>query len=178
MDETKYLGVLFSKCRKFFCDWHPNRRKFYKATNAILGSLGSKPDIDLALYLCKSICIPKLLYGVAAFDLSPREMSSFTFVYNSIFVKLFGKMNSETIGLCQYYCNMLPFTCLYDLTRIKFLLNCLHTLNANIHHSHALHLRTPLQVLCAKYHFPINASPAFVYWKIWSYFENSICSFK
>ena len=54
-------------------------------------------------------------------------MSSLSFAYNSIFVKLFNIKESETIRQCQFYSGYLTFNCLYDYYRLGFINNLLKT---------------------------------------------------
>jgi len=86
-----------------------------------LASLGSNPEVKVVLSLFQSACSPILSYGVAALALSAAELRSFAFAYNNIFHKLFKTSCSKTIELCQFFCRVLPFRCLYDFLRFSFL---------------------------------------------------------
>lgn len=121
VNESKYLGVIIKTGKQFCCNWLDHRKKFYAASNKVLSVLGSNPSINLALKIISSQCFPILTYGLAATSLSPSEVNSMSFAYNSIFAKLFNTKDSNIIKLCQYYCNILPFTYLCDFIRFKFL---------------------------------------------------------
>ena len=119
--EAKFLGVVIVSGKLFFCNWHESKGKFYRASNSILGKLGSNPAIDVSLALVKSQCIPALMYGMSAIALSKNDINKLTFTYNSIFCKLFKSNDVWTIKYCQYFCNVLPFVNLLDYNRYCFL---------------------------------------------------------
>lgn len=170
VDNTKYLGVLFSKCKKFFCDWHPNICNFYKALNAIMGKIGSCKDTGLILNLFRKICIPILMYGVTAINLSAKDIKKFNFAYNCVFSKLFNIKDQFSIEMCQFYCNFLPFQYLYDCCRVTFLSNSLKLcrgINPLI-----INDSRSLDNLALKYGFAINSSISFKKFQIWNAFKS------
>ena len=61
------------------------------------------------------------MYGMSAISMSKTDINKLTFVYNSIFCKLFKTNALETIQYCQYYSNFLPFVNLLDYNRFCFL---------------------------------------------------------
>jgi hypothetical protein len=65
--------------------------------------------------------LPALNYGIQATSLSRNEISTFSFVYNSIFYKLFGTKNIETIHSCQFFTGFLSFEFYYEQIRFLFL---------------------------------------------------------
>jgi hypothetical protein len=67
--------------------------------------------------------LPLLIYGISAATLSKNDITSLSFAYNSIFVKLFNIKHSETIRQCAFYSGHLSFNYLYDYYRLIFLKN-------------------------------------------------------
>jgi hypothetical protein len=121
VNEIEYLGVTLCANSKFKCTWDKSKKKFYRSCNAILSKLSKIDSIDIALKLIDSQVIPHLTYGIASTSLSKAEISNFSFMYNSIFVKLFKIKHINNIKQCQFYCNFLPFEMLYDYFRCIFL---------------------------------------------------------
>ena len=102
VDEIKYLGVYIKSGKSFACNWQAARSSFYRSINSILGVLGSRPAIQVALALTRASCVPILTYGLSALSLSSSEISHFAYVYNFIFVKLFHVKEKNTIEQCQF----------------------------------------------------------------------------
>ena len=126
VNKIRFLGVyLISGKNLQFC-WKEAKCKFYRTVNSILGRIGCSP-INVILSLVKAQALPLLLYGISAATLSKSDMSSLSFAYNSIFVKLFNIKESETIRQCQFYSGYLTFNCLYDYYRLGFINNLLKT---------------------------------------------------
>ena len=119
--ESKFLGVTIVSGKIFSCNWHDSKSKFYKASNSILSKLGPSPSIDISLALVKSQCVPAFMYGMSAVSISKCDINKLTFVYNSIFCKLFKSNELLTVRYCQYFCNFLPFANLVDYNRYCFL---------------------------------------------------------
>jgi len=62
--------------------------------------------------------------------LNKSQINSFTFPYNSSFIKLFETYEVKTITQCQFYSGFLPFNYLFDLKRTNLysMLNASHAL--------------------------------------------------
>ena len=104
VNEFKYLGVMIKCGVRFSCSWRDTRCNFYKSLNSFLSGLGSNPNINVALSLFRSLCIPILCYGTASIPLSVSELRSFSFAYDNIFCKLFKSRNFAIVCQCQYFC--------------------------------------------------------------------------
>ena len=137
-----------------------------------LHGLGTSPDISLALHLFQSICVPILLYGTAAISLTSNEKRKFSFAFNSFFVKLFKIKNNEIIEACQFHSHILPFSYLYDASRLKFLL----TLVGNDNGPLVLTIINRLEVnnLCEKYDVRGTDSNNKINDRIWANFERRL----
>lgn len=129
VNEIVYLGVTILGGRKLKFCWHKAKQKFFIAANAILGKLQSSNSLTVALKLMETQCIPHLTYGIAATGLSKTALTSLTFVYNSIFCKLFKVKEQQNILWCQYFCNFLSFDLLYRYLRFVSIKSLLLTNN-------------------------------------------------
>jgi hypothetical protein len=58
VSSVKYLGLTIGAGNNFNGDWQEVRANFYKASNSILGKLGSSSSIDIALKLLLSKALP------------------------------------------------------------------------------------------------------------------------
>jgi len=121
VDELKYLGIYIKSGKKFACSWQSARSSFYKSVNCILGVLGSQPSVQVALALVRASALPCLTYGLSSNFLSVAEKKHFSYVYNSIFVKLFHVKDVSSIEQCQYFCNFWPFQAMYEYSRYTLL---------------------------------------------------------
>ena len=175
--DAKYLGIVLNSSNNFACDWSSSRSSFYGMSNKILSELGSNPSINLALKLLEAHCIPILTYGLATASLSSNEIKNFTFALNvSIFVKLFHVKNIDVIESCQYYCNFLSFQYLYDMIRVKYLINMFHAgtlVNTRIEDQQDC---DELCSLLNKYSIALLDSAYCIKSKIWVAFNNVLVS--
>ena len=64
--ELKYLVVFLISSRKFKCSLDYAKRAFYRATNAIFGTVARAASEEFVLHLVKNKCYPVLLYGLEA----------------------------------------------------------------------------------------------------------------
>jgi len=99
-DKIWYFGAFVVQCRKFKCCLDDAKKSFYRATNAVFGTIGriASEEVSMGIIRCK--CIPILLYGTEAFMLNKSELSSLDFVINRLFMKLFRTNNIETVKFC------------------------------------------------------------------------------
>ena len=118
--ELKYLGVhlLSGKMLKF--NMQPVKQKFYRSVNGIFSKIVATKDPTVIISLMNSFCVPILLYGLEAFNVTTSCRNSVDFLYNSIFVKIFKIKERNCILRCQYYTNNLPATCQLDLKTLNF----------------------------------------------------------
>jgi hypothetical protein len=176
LDKTSFLGITISSSKKFTCDWHDARSKFYVASNTIFSQLGSNPSIDIVLRLISTKCISVLMYGTAAVFLSKDEVNKLSFAYNCVFSKLFNTTSNSTIKLCQNYCSHYSFEHLYDYYRYCYLRKLF--LSGRLS-SRSL-IDTPdyldYQFLTNKYFLNFNDSIITIRWKIWKVFETDLFS--
>jgi hypothetical protein len=118
--DLKYLGVLIVSSKKFKCNLQINKQKFYRATNGILGKIGTRAPLNLLLSLIDTFCMPVLLYGMEAVSLLKSERNTLDFVYSTVFCKLFHVKENHTISLCQFYSGCLPPSFRLDIRRFTF----------------------------------------------------------
>ena len=102
-------------------DWQDSKRKFFTSANTIFGRLGSCAPSATLLQICDTQCVPSFTYGFVATALSKNECRSLSYVYNSMYAKIFNTSNYQTIVNCQYYTGHLNFERFYDLNRLLFL---------------------------------------------------------
>jgi len=118
-----------------------------------------------------------LLYGFEAIGNKKSIVNSINFIYNPVFVKIFGVKEAVNIRYCQFYTGSLPVSCLLDLRLINF---C-----ARIKSDGSGSLASQLFCLLGdqyfiatleKYNIPpnIGLSRSAVLAKVWQLFEASI----
>ena len=96
-----YLGVTLKSGGKFNCSISDKLRKFYKCLNAILRIEGRSNDL-IMLRLLEAHCIPLLTYAIEILHISDqREKSKLRAAYNSIFRKIFGYRQHESVRELQ-----------------------------------------------------------------------------
>ena len=72
-------------------------KKFYKCANAIFRIDGQSDDLTM-LSLVETHCVPILTYGVEVVDFfDNRQRSKIRAAYNSLFRKIFGYKNFESV---------------------------------------------------------------------------------
>jgi len=81
----------------FKCSIHEAKRCFYRGANAIFGKIGRLASEEVTLRLLKTKCIPVLLYGLEALQLHRSQISSFDFVINRFFMKMYNTNNIEIV---------------------------------------------------------------------------------
>ena len=114
------------------------------------------------------------MYGVSATSLNEADIKSFSFVYNSIFCKIFKTTDKDTIACCQYYCGYLSFTKLYDMHRFLFLSKLVMNSNvSNVLKIDELDFNDYLSLI-KKYNFEHEDSKYIIKQKVWKVFETEI----
>ena len=119
--ELRYLGIFIKSASVFKCNQHCMKTKFYRSLNGILGKLGSSCPANVVLSLIDTFCNPILLYGLEALHLNKSDLRSLSYVYDSIYMKLFTSFDSLIIMQCRFYFKQLPLTFQIDLRTLNFL---------------------------------------------------------
>ena len=60
-------------------------------------------------------------YGNVACTLTKKDIDHFSFVFNSVFSKLFNTKDKKTIETCQYFTGILCYELYYELHRLLFI---------------------------------------------------------
>ena len=122
VETCKYLGVCLVSSRFFKCSISDRIHKFYKCANAIFRIEGRSDDLTM-LSLVETHCVPILTYGIEIAEFSdPRQRSKVRAAYNSLFRKIFGYRNFESVTDLQL-----------SLARPTWELLC-HSRKASFHH--------------------------------------------
>ena len=97
VDSCLYLGVCIVSSLRFKCSILERIKKYYRCANAIFRVEGRSDDL-IMLKLVETHCIPILTYGIELADfIDHRERSKVRAAYNSIFRKIFGYRNFESV---------------------------------------------------------------------------------
>ena len=120
VESIKYLGVTICKAKTFKCQWDEAKGKFFRASNAILGKIGTRAAEDVILKLISSHAVSVLLYGTVATTLQNSDLKIFDNAYDSIFGKVFHCNDKIVIKQCQYYSGYWPLHLLHDYNRYNF----------------------------------------------------------
>ena len=103
--EWKYLGVVLKSGVRYGCSIVDRVKAFYRALNSILRIEGRSNDMIL-LQLIESHCVPILSYAIEVVTVANRdERRSLRVAYNSIYRKLFGYRNFESVTNLQHSLN-------------------------------------------------------------------------
>ena len=101
VETCMYLGICLVSHHRFKCSVTDRIRKFYKCANAIFRIEGRSDDLTM-LALVETHCVPILTYGIEVvefFDAGQR--SKIRAAYNSLFRKIFGYRNFESVTTLQ-----------------------------------------------------------------------------
>ena len=97
-----YLGVTLKSHKSFNCCIENKIRSFYRSTNAILRIDGRSDEIVM-LRLLESQCISILTYAVEVIHVADRdERQKLRVAYNSVFRKVFGHRDWESVSELQH----------------------------------------------------------------------------
>jgi hypothetical protein len=98
--ELRYLGIYMKSFCRFQCSFAHAKRSFNRAANCIFGRLlGNSPE-DVIVFLLKSKCLPILLYGAEACNLSNANLQSLDFSVIRFGMKLFKSSNRQLVLEC------------------------------------------------------------------------------
>ena len=101
VDRCNYLGVCLVSSQHFKCSVSDCIKKYYKCANAIFRVEGRSDDLTM-LRLVETHCVPILTYGIELVDVFERtEKSKIRAAYNSVFRKIFGYRNFESVTELQ-----------------------------------------------------------------------------
>ena len=100
-ESWKYLGVDIVGGKKFGCSAADRIKKFYRCANAIFRIDGRSNDL-IMLRLIEAHCIPILTYGMEVSHFNDRrERSKIRAAYNSVFRRIFGYRQFESVTQLQ-----------------------------------------------------------------------------
>ena len=118
--EIRYLGVYIESGRKFKCNMHHSKIKYFRSLNGILGRVSMSASTDVILSLVSAFATPILLYGLETGCLKSKELDKLNYPFRSIFCKLFSTFDSNVIEQCQYFTWQLPLKMLVHLRCLYF----------------------------------------------------------
>ena len=96
-DTVSYLGICLVSSKHFKCSVMNRIKKFYKCANAIFRIEGRSDDLTM-LSLVETHCVPILTYGIEVVEfLDASQRSKARAAYNSLFRKIFGYRNYESV---------------------------------------------------------------------------------
>jgi len=101
VSEIIYLGVFFSRFRRFKCSIEHAKRSFYKTANSVCGKIGRIASEEVTLPLVKSKCIPILLYGLEVCELNKSPMASMDFTINRFFMSFSAPVILKLLNLSR-----------------------------------------------------------------------------
>lgn len=94
----KYLGIEFLCGKILKIDTSLIQRKFYSATNCILGTIKTASEI-IKLCLLESYALPILLYGIIVCRMSRTQINELNVCWNTAIRKIFGYNRWESVRL-------------------------------------------------------------------------------
>ena len=117
----KYLGTTFLTGKKLTVNVNIIKQKFYIASNCILGNANCENDL-LNLSLMESYCLPILTFSTVASRLSKNQLNDLNVGWNSVYRRIFGFNQWESVRAFIYGLGRLDFKCLRMYLRLKFIL--------------------------------------------------------
>jgi len=112
--------LFFSQVATLVAACRSTSRIFFRAANSILGRVLGKDFSSLTLSMLDTFCLPVLLYGLEALNNKIATLITIDFVYNSVFIKVFGVKDTYNILYCQRACGCLPASCRLDIRTLLF----------------------------------------------------------
>ena len=101
----KYLGVTLVSHKNFNCSIDEKVKSFYRCANAIL-RIDGRSNETVMLQLLETHCVSILTYATEVITVADRdERRRLRVAYNSIFRKLFGYRNWESVSDLQHALN-------------------------------------------------------------------------
>lgn len=128
-NELKYLGVTILAGKTFKINLQTIRHKFYKALNGVFGKIGTRASPAVLISLINSYCLPLLLYGIESLSVTEKIIKTLDNAYRSIFYKIFGANDDNSIKLCQFYCGVLPLRKIIDMRVFEFYKSVVRNVN-------------------------------------------------
>ena len=108
-EQWSYLGVDLVSHTKFNCCIEQKLRKFYRSMNSILRVEGRSND-TMMLKLIESHCLPILTYAIETITVCDRDKRrQLRVAYNSIFRRIFGYRNYESVRALQSFLGRLDW---------------------------------------------------------------------
>ena len=118
-----YLGVSLQAHKHFNCNIDKKIKSFYRCANAIL-RIDGKSDETVMLQLLESKCVSILTYAIEVIHVADRdERRRLRVAYNSIFRRVFGYRNWESVTNLQHALNRPTWEELLDKRKATFSLS-------------------------------------------------------
>ena len=157
------LTIAFHK--ELLLNNYTNLTKNKHATTLVISKTGNKHDITLSL--CKSFCIPKLLYCVESMNLNKTEKKRLGHPADRVLFRLFKTFDMSIINYCRQMFNFLPLEYVIDLYTLKFLVNCRSLNNSIINVIFNIVSITTINSIASLYDLDINNCNSWKYciWK-------------
>ena len=89
------------------CSLQNAKQKLFRAANGVLSKIGVSNHNHI-LSLIDTFCMPVLVYGLEAINLSKSDRNTIDLVYSSIFFKIFSVKELTVIRQCQFFSDCFP----------------------------------------------------------------------
>ena len=152
-----FLGSTFVSSKSVKCNLQSVRQKYFRSLNGLSGKIGAHFSVAVTVSLINFFCLPILLYGIEAFNVTNSMYNSLESAYSAAFSKIFGTYDKHVIKQCQYYCGVLPVADANDIKRLNFLKGMSTVKNASINFLLLLLEKYELSRLLAKHNVLLNA---------------------
>jgi hypothetical protein len=174
VQQIRYLGIFITSGTKFKIDLSPAKRKFFISSNTIFSKV-QRDRADVVLSLVGSNCLPVLMYGLEAVELTRTDLTRLEHPYTMVFHKIFGTYNNSIIAQCQFYMNCLPLSYLYITRQLSFLKR-ISMSNANLVCSYLFkHFgKNRFDKLSLNYNITSDDSINMIKTKVWTVFADSV----
>ena len=122
----KYLGVTLVSHKTFNCSIDEKIKAFYRSANAILRVEGRSDEIVM-LHLLETHCVSVLTYAIEVIHVADRdERRKLRVAYNSIYRRVFGYRNWESVTNLQHALNRPTWEELLERRCAKFAVSITH----------------------------------------------------
>ena len=106
--ELLYLGIVIQGGKCFHINLQKLKQKFYCTLNGIFGKVGMNTQPVVLVSLIHSTCVPVLLYGADAVNLTTKMTAGIENAYSHAYMKIFKTFDKNVVSQCQFYMKKLP----------------------------------------------------------------------
>ena len=106
VNKLRYLGVVLVSSKTFKVSLGEAKKKFYRSVNSIFSKIGKNASENAILHLIYSKCVPVILYGLDACDVSQTHLRLLRFITSRLCMKIF---HTRCVDIVDYSLTMFGY---------------------------------------------------------------------